>query len=242
MGRKLLSESRNSGSRPDTVTNIPWSSNGRTKSFGLFDRGSNPCDGTQALVVEWLTRSPVTGKTASSNLVESANMTITAPEIEFLRESNNIEEEWDDKSLEDAIIAWLWLKPKKKLTRALILEVHQILMDTRTTIKDEFKGRFRNDVVYIGGKPAKPHYAIENLLDQWIKNANQGADRYESIPEEKVHAAREAHIQYEAIHPFFDGNGRTGRIFYNWQRIKCGLPIHIIEAKTKHEKYYTWFT
>jgi len=48
------------------------------------------------------------------------------------------------------------------------------------------------------------------------------------------------HIQFEKIHPFEDGNGRTGRILMNIQRLKVGLPILVIYDKEKFE-YYKWF-
>lgn len=161
---------------------------------------------------------------------------ITATEIDFLRESNNIEDEWDDNSLEDAILAWMWIKPKKKLTKNLILEVHQILMDSRTTIEQKDKGAFRDRPVYIGGHEGKPWHVLPELISKWLKQMNDN-----SIPTyQNAILARDLHVLYESIHPFVDGNGRTGRIFYNWQRLKMGLPIDIIREKEK-QKYYAWF-
>ena len=47
-------------------------------------------------------------------------------------------------------------------------------------------------------------------------------------------------IWFEKNHPFEDGNGRTGRILLNWQRLQYGLPLLIIESYKK-EEYYKWF-
>lgn len=32
-------------------------------------------------------------------------------------------------------------------------------------------------------------------------------------------------LEYEEIHPFIDGNGRTGQILYNWLRGSLGAPV-----------------
>jgi fido (protein-threonine AMPylation protein) len=49
------------------------------------------------------------------------------------------------------------------------------------------------------------------------------------------------HIQFEKIHPFEDGNGRTGRILMNIQRLKIDLPILIIHEGREQYNYYKWF-
>lgn len=38
--------------------------------------------------------------------------------------------------------------------------------------------------------------------------------------------AREWFRQYEEIHPFRDGNGRTGTLLYNWLRGSLPKPVH----------------
>jgi Fic family protein len=157
-------------------------------------------------------------------------------ELNFLRESNNIENEWDDLALQDAIIAWQYIKTQKKLSLDNIQITHRLLMDHRDTLEDKYKGSFRDGPVWIGGKEAKPFYAVPNLLEDWVDTANRGL----KLKDGGDHLAHVLHVRYEAIHPFFDGNGRTGRLFLNWQRVKMGLPILIIKEKEKHE-YYKWF-
>jgi len=57
----------------------------------------------------------------------------------------------------------------------------------------------------------------------------------------KDECTKQCHVLFEKIHPFIDGNGRTGRMVYNWHRLKLGLPIHIIHEGKEQFKYYKWF-
>jgi Fic family protein len=55
-----------------------------------------------------------------------------------------------------------------------------------------------------------------------------------------ISAAAEFHLRFEGIHPFIDGNGRTGRLILNFELIKAGfLPVNIKFAD--REKYYDCF-
>ena len=156
-----------------------------------------------------------------------SEFTMTEIELNFLRESNNIENVWDDVSLQQAILAWEYLKNKRKITIPVILKTHKILMKYQP-IDEKYKGKFRQCAIYIGGREGKPWEFIPSIMSQWCIAINTSEE------------FQQTHVQYEWIHPFIDGNGRTGRIFMNWQRLKLGLPISVIEEQKKWD-YYEWF-
>lgn len=37
----------------------------------------------------------------------------------------------------------------------------------------------------------------------------------------------EAHVEYELLHPFTDGNGRSGRALWLWHMNKTGSPVYL---------------
>lgn len=95
----------------------------------------------------------------------------------------------------------------EQLNAGSIIEMHALLManPTETT--------FRREQVWIGGTPYSPHDAtfvpprherVDVAVDDWIKFVN----RQDINP---VVKAAIAHAQFETIHPFTDGNGRSGR-------------------------------
>ena len=172
------------------------------------------------------------------------NLILQQDVIDFLRESNNIEDVWDDLSLAQAITAWNYVIEKPILDASVVLKTHKILMLAQHLLPSE-KGYFRKEAVYVGGREGKPWFVIPELIGQWARKVNHLVTAVETVTLDDDHVDLEDliaqhHVEYEKIHPFIDGNGRTGRIFYNWQRVKCGLPIEVI-WECKKEEYYDWF-
>lgn len=89
-----------------------------------------------------------------------------------------------------------------------ILEMHRALMSGQTHLAP---GAFRTDIVRVGGRSLETaHYVAPAHEDvpSYIEDLMVFAGRAPSNP---VAQAAIAHAQFETIHPFEDGNGRTGR-------------------------------
>ncbi len=149
--------------------------------------------------------------------------------IEFLEESNGIEGVYDAESLRQAIIAWEFLIKQEQLTLGVVLKTHKLLMLNQPIRPDE-KGYLRSMDVFVGMRKMVPPHLISAFLDGWLRDMNAGARDW-----------KELHVEYENYHPFVDGNGRTGRMFMNWYRIKKrGLKALVI-YESEREIYYQWF-
>lgn len=155
-------------------------------------------------------------------------------EIEFLRESNAIESEFTDAALEDAKAAWLYAKQHRHtLDLNVILKIHFLVMRRLNT---KIAGKWRNCAVTIGGRycPQESKYFLRKRVQTWLDNCTPtGLGAEEDI--------KRWHVAFEEIHPFTDGNGRTGRIIMNMQRLKVSLPILIIHVGEEQQAYYRWF-
>ena len=97
-----------------------------------------------------------------------------------------------------------------RLDADAILQMHQALMGQ---IAPDITGRWRGEQVWIGGGDVGPHLAtfvpprhelVPGAIDDLVEFM-----AHDDLPV-LAHAAL-AHAQFETIHPFPDGNGRTGR-------------------------------
>lgn len=118
------------------------------------------------------------------------------------------------------------------LSIEIVKEIHADLTDRLQYDRGQFK---KNENVIIGAEfqtasPAETPALMIQLVDNLeyrLESAKSG--------EEKLLAILDTHIQFERIHPFSDGNGRTGRIVMNYSLLQHGFPSLIIEKETKAE-------
>jgi hypothetical protein len=50
--------------------------------------------------------------------------------------------------------------------------------------------------------------------------------------------AHETHLEYETLHPFMDGNGRSGRVLWLWQMVNQVGDPHVLRRGFLHTWYY----
>ncbi len=107
------------------------------------------------------------------------------------------------------------VKDNIPLSENIIKKIHFLVLADK---KDD-RGVYRRVPVHIMGaahEPVQP-YLIQPKMEQLLidfKNSN----------EHIVTKLARFHIEFEAIHPFIDGNGRTGRLLVNLELMKAGYP------------------
>ena len=126
------------------------------------------------------------------------------------------------------------IKEKEEFSEKVIKEIHSlVLMDRR-----EDRGVYRRIPVYISNtnyQPPQP-YLIPKLMEDLILKYQKQLTQCHIIV-----AIANFHIQFESIHPFIDGNGRTGRLLLNFELMKNGyLPIDI--KFSDRRSYYDCFS
>lgn len=124
-------------------------------------------------------------------------------------------------------------KQDKDLSEFDIKSIHNLVLADRP----EDRGTFRRVNVRIAGSltnPVQP-YLIKPKIEELLNNYKEWNKTMHIVERIAIF-----HLQFENIHPFIDGNGRTGRLIMNLQLIKEGLPaINIKFADRK--KYYDAF-
>lgn len=118
----------------------------------------------------------------------------------------------------------------KKVDIYMIKEINKILLNRL----NHNAGNFKTDYNYIRGadfetaSPSETPYKIKEWfenMDYQLKNSNSD--------KEKLKLILEYHIKFERIHPFSDGNGRTGRLVMLALMLENNLSPFVITVENR---------
>ena len=175
--------------------------------------------------------------TYNSNAIEGN--TLTLKETAMVLEGMTI----DQKPLKDHLEAvghrdaFLYIQDIAKqdvpLSEFVIKNIHSLVLMNQP----EDKGVYRRIPVRIMGaytEPVQP-YLIEPKITELLK-----VNEERKVTMNNIERIARFHLEFEGIHPFIDGNGRTGRLIMNLDLIRNGYPaINVKFADRK--KYYDAF-
>ena len=107
------------------------------------------------------------------------------------------------------------VKEQAPLSESIIKQIHYLVLAD----KREDRGVYRRVPVKIMGAKHEPvqSYLIQPKMEQLLEDYRNNTDHI-------ISRLARFHIEFEGIHPFIDGNGRTGRLLVNLELMKAGYP------------------
>ena len=110
-----------------------------------------------------------------------------------------------------------------------IKQIHNLIMRANAPVE---AGCYRQlDVKAAGTEYVyPPHYLLHDLMTEFVTWLNSTA-----ALQHPIQFAAEAHVRFVSIHPFRDGNGRTGRLLMNLLLLRTGYPIVVISNQVRKD-------
>ena len=183
---------------------------------------------------------------SSSSQIEGTQASISdAIEALNIERRNNLPQDVDDiLHYIEALNYGLERAKDFPFSLRFIRELHEKLMTDARNTHNPFPGEFRRTQNWIGG--TRPDNA--RFVPPPVREMNQALNDLEKF----IHADDEylplikaglLHAQFETIHPFLDGNGRTGRMLvtmFLWHRRLLEMPVLYLSTyfKKHQETYY----
>jgi Fic family protein len=221
---------------PDTLSGRPLSLSSQTaadvadaeRAIAVLDTEAATLADTEALARILLRAESVASSRIEGLEVGARRLLRAEAAIELGAETSDVTAAEVLGNIDAMAAAIKCINPGEPITLDLLLDFHRrLLAGTRL---DAHAGAIREEQNWIGGSsynpcsaafiPPPPEY-VPGLLDDLCRFCN-GDD----IP--AVAQAAIAHAQFETIHPFVDGNGRTGRALIHLVLRRRGLATRVL--------------
>jgi Fic family protein len=111
---------------------------------------------------------------------------------------------------------------KSPLSHEDILKLHKVIAGGGV-MDQETEGRYRTIAVRVGRHMPPPAVEVPGLMSDLLDWWNKEAPKLSPVLSSAI-----LHYRFEEIHPFADGNGRTGRALSLWELYRRGFDTHHI--------------
>lgn len=146
---------------------------------------------------------------------------------QLIKESNAIEGITDPAEVKQSLVAWEHLLEHQWPLDHKIIHQVQKIVTLNQPLRPDQRGYYRDlsGTNVTVGEHVPPDYGfVPGFMSNWL------LDYGDMTP-------WEAHKRFEHIHPFVDGNGRTGRMLMWWDELKRGRDFTVITAKNRQHYY-----
>jgi len=164
-------------------------------------------------------------RTAHSSTAIEGNP-LTLAEVRILEEGHELPAQ-SDRARREVLNYFAGLRfieknaGKKQVTHENILKLHAIIAGG---VMDQGQaGKYRTIAVGVGRFVPPPADQVSGLMREYLEWWNTQAENHSPIVSSAI-----LHYRFEEIHPFADGNGRTGRAIALWELYRRGFDSHHI--------------
>ena len=140
-------------------------------------------------------------------------------------------------------------KGELNISESRVKEIHKGIMYEDDPEKEKYIGQWKNTDNYMINFQGErydfaPHAEVKERMHDLINWTNTEKEKIQQAKKDAIHPVLLAfrfHLDYLAIHPFYDGNGRTARILTNLILISYGYPpLYVNESeKQNYHRYLT---
>jgi hypothetical protein len=180
----------------------------------------------------------------------SATLTLNERELSFLRESNAIEDidnvdySRPENRRAGAGHVGAFVQSQELARRHAALTEQDVCRWQGMIAEEQLRfghsiprdgiGRLRSVDVRVGSHIAPPFSSVPDLFKKWSSDLY---DALASQDRDTIELLGDYFQRFEAIHPFVDGNGRTGRLVANYIAAFAGIPIIVFRASERPAFY-----